>query len=124
MARIIVVEDSKLLRADLVEEVELWGHDVAGYEDGLAGYEAVKARKPDLVLSDVHVPGMNGLELMQNVRNLGSEYSEVPFLFLTGIDSPTDSMQQSSSLEFLQKPIDYGTLKTAIDRRLARQADA
>lgn len=123
MARIIVVEDSKLLRADLVEEVELWGHEVVGFEDGLSGYEAVKASKPDLILSDVHVPGMSGLELMQSVRRLGAGFCDVPFLFLSGIDPGRDPLPGSSTVEFLQKPIDYGALKTAIDRRLARPTE-
>ena len=68
MGRIVIVEDSDVLRADLVEEVELWGHDVASVENGSAGLEAVKAFKPDLILSDVNVPGMNGIDLLNTVR--------------------------------------------------------
>ncbi len=117
--QILIVEDD-------VESCEVMGavlHD-AGYSVDLAhdGYEALELaarRRPDLVVSDVQMPNLDGVEL---VRRLHSFDPELPVVFTTGIENTKDLVTASEhygASECLKKPMKPDDLLWAIDRALA-----
>ena len=86
MARILAVDDSKAMR-DLVSSVLISaGHEVQVASDGDEALEVARTERFDLVLSDVHMPNMNGISLVSKLRRLpGFEY--IPMIMVTTEDS-------------------------------------
>jgi len=87
MAEILVVDDEHAIRQGLAHVLSTAGHAVREAADGEAACAAVSRRRPDLVLLDVMMPGMDGLA---TCRALRADDPELPILFLTALDD-TDS---------------------------------
>ena len=88
MARILVVDDSTTMRQMVSFTLVDAGHEVTEAEDGLKALEAAKGRKFDLVITDVNMPGMNGIDLVKSLREI-AEFKFTPILVLT-----TESAQE------------------------------
>ena len=82
MARILVVDDSTTMRQMVSFTLTDAGHEVTEAPDGSRALEAARAKKFDLVITDVNMPGMNGLDLVKSLRALG-EFKFTPILVLT-----------------------------------------
>jgi DNA-binding response OmpR family regulator len=67
--KILVVEDEHMLRVAITHKLEADGYDIQSAVDGKEGLEKIKAEKFDLILSNVMMPFINGLELVANVRD-------------------------------------------------------
>ncbi|MGZ7459811.1 response regulator [Pseudomonas sp. Ma2-10] len=78
-ARIMVVEDEPKLAALLRDYLQAAGHQVDCLDDGLAVVPAVRAAEPALILLDIMLPGMNGLQICRELRT----FSEVPIMLIT-----------------------------------------
>ncbi|HYP29862.1 MAG TPA: response regulator [Blastocatellia bacterium] len=65
---ILVVEDNQDTRELLVLHLTLQGHEVSGAEDGQEGLDRIKEDRPDLILTDLSMPRLNGVELIRRVR--------------------------------------------------------
>lgn len=68
MARILVVEDDRHISRVVVLWLQRNGHEVLTAEDGLSALEHIRSRSPDLLVTDVNLPGLNGLDLIEKVR--------------------------------------------------------
>jgi DNA-binding response OmpR family regulator len=86
MATILVVDDEPAIRA--LVRAALAEHDVIEAADGPSGIEAASTGEPDLILLDIALPGMSGLEVCRRLR-ASPATSRVPVLVLTGLDTPT-----------------------------------
>ncbi len=82
MATILVVDDSTTMRQMVCFTLTSAGHDVVEAADGNEGVAAARQGKFDLVITDVNMPGMNGIELVRALRAL-PEYKFTPMLVLT-----------------------------------------
>jgi len=82
VARILVVDDSAVVRRVLAFMLEKGGHDVSFAQNGEEGLAAVRAARPDLVLSDLEMPVMDGITFAQQVR-LDPDIGGVPIIMLT-----------------------------------------
>ncbi|MBL8516917.1 MAG: response regulator [Betaproteobacteria bacterium] len=82
MATILVVDDSTTMRQMVAFTLTSAGHDVVEAADGQQGVEAAKAGKFDLIITDVNMPVMNGIELVRALRAL-PDYKFIPMLVLT-----------------------------------------
>ena len=120
MATILCVEDEPGLRADLAEELECLGHDVLQAEDGAAGLELVVAHRPDLVISDITMPRMNGFEFLEKLRHDHPELAEMPFLFLSALSDREDVLAgiRKGGDDYLTKPVDYDMLTARVGSAL------
>lgn len=78
--RILLVDDHLTLALTLGKILELQGYAVTTAASGEEALEALQQDRPDIVLSDVKMPGMSGLELMQQVRG---NYPNLPFILIT-----------------------------------------
>ena len=87
MARILLIDDDPALLDVLVMAFEDAGHDVVSAGDGAAGLEWVDRILPDLVVSDVNMPRVDGFALCRRVRE---RYPELPVILLTSRDSEID----------------------------------
>src|SRR3990167_8935003 len=83
-AKILVVEDEEILLTALREELENGGYEVGGAVDGQEGLEKVKSFKPDLVLLDLVMPRMDGMEMLRKLKE-ASDTRDVPVVILTNL---------------------------------------
>ncbi len=86
--RILCVEDQADLLDDLVLELSDHGYRVEGCRDGHAALALFSAERFDLIICDIQLPGMGGIELLNRVRQLPEERSEVPAIFLSAFGDP------------------------------------
>ena len=82
MARILIVEDEPDIRFMMRLILESAGHNVTEAKDGAAGLMSVKSAPPDLVITDVIMPGMNGLDFIERLRS-DPNSSAIPILVVS-----------------------------------------
>src|SRR3989344_2171943 len=83
-AKVLVVEDEEILLTGLKEELESGGYTVQGASDGVEGLEQTKSFKPDLILLDLLMPKMDGMEMLQKLK-ADSATRDVPVVILTNL---------------------------------------
>ncbi len=98
--QILVVDDDLNLRELLIDTLNTIGYAAEAAADGIEALERLAGRKYDLVISDVRMPGMDGVGLLKKVRHL---YPDLPVLFITGVESP-EVIGRASPDGFLAKP--------------------
>ncbi len=118
---ILIVEDDPDSLANTTLLLELEGFTVIGAQNATVGLDLIQSRKPSLVICDILMPGMNGLELLAEVRR-HPESAPTPFLFLTAL---TDYHQLRSAMnagadDYLTKPYSADDLLGAVTARLHR----
>lgn len=115
--RILVIEDEHVMRELLRLHLGSAGYSVEVAEDAIsAGYALLKG-PPDLIISDVEMPHMNGLELLAALR-AEENLARVPVIFLTSFEEGEDRARSLGALEYLPKPIRLDELLTAVRRHL------
>jgi type IV pilus assembly protein PilB len=120
-SRILVVDDDAALREMLREILADEHYDVVLAEDGNAGLAAVHREKPDLVITDLQMPGLDGLGLLRKLRR-DLATCQIPVIFLTVIES-LDSEARALDLgadDYLGKPVERSRLLGRVRRALLR----
>lgn len=121
MARVLVIEDDGALIEVLALAFGDAGHEVQTARDGVAGLEAIRTWKPDAVVSDVNMPGIDGFTLCKRLRDAGNT---VPLVLLTSRDNEID---ESLGLElgaddYVAKPFSTRILLARVGALLRRDA--
>ncbi|MCZ8186237.1 MAG: sigma-54 dependent transcriptional regulator [Beijerinckiaceae bacterium] len=116
--RILVVEDDRMVRHALVEWLGIAGHQVVEAEDGASALAQLAQAAPELVLSDIRMPGLSGLDLLARLRAVDPD---LPVILLTGHgDVPMAvAAMQGGAHDFVTKPYDPDHLAAIIARGLA-----
>ena len=104
---ILVVEDHQLLLEAIQDLLQVNGYEVAMANNGFAALDAIKKRPPDLILSDITMPQMDGYDLYQKVRENPS-WVRIPFIFLTARGERTDVLRGKALgvEDYIVKPFD------------------
>ncbi|MFN8527617.1 MAG: response regulator [Anaerolineae bacterium] len=121
MHKILVIEDEKSLLEDLIAILQYADYDAEGEGGGAEGVEHALAWKPDLILCDVMMPGVDGFEALRRIRGEPS-ISGTPFIFLTARGDRA-SQRQGMDLgadDYLVKPFTATELLSAVEARLKR----
>ena len=115
---ILVVEDEPALQETLVYNLEKDGYRVRAAGDGLAALEAARALKPDLVVLDIMLPGLDGFEVCKVLR----KESSVPILMLTARDDEIDRVVglEVGADDYLTKPFSMRELLARVKAQLRR----
>lgn len=95
-AKILVVEDEEILLTALKEELQTGGYEVEGASDGVEGLSKVKIFKPELILLDLLMPKMDGMEVLQKLK-ADSETRDIPVVILTNL-SDYEKISEALSL--------------------------
>lgn len=117
MSRIVLVEDDEPLRSALTELLEAAGHFVTALEKAELAVEALDRVDPDIVVTDFHLPGMDGLAFASLLWKRGVE---VPVILISGDfpDGSTPPGRPGEPAARIQKPFKGSVLLDAIDRAL------
>jgi TMAO reductase system sensor TorS len=119
--RILVAEDNPVNQQVALGLLRRQGHDVDIAADGEAAVEAVRARSYDVVLMDVRMPRLDGLEATRRIRGLAAPRNRVPVIALTASVLPeeTDRFLAAGMDGYLPKPIDPAALAMLLSRHAA-----
>lgn len=120
---ILVIDDSAVDRLLLRAILEPHGYEVTTVEDGMQAVAALEVLRPDLILLDVCLPGIDGYELCRQLRNLPST-AETPIIFVSANTGSVDRVKafDSGGVDYLVKPIEAGEVQARIRTHLALQA--
>ncbi len=112
MAKILCIEDEAMIRGQIVEELQDAGYEVVEAEDGRHGLEMLLEHQPNIVISDVSMPNMDGRELLSKVRSELPQFADMPFIFLTAFSDRKDVLSglDLGVDDYLTKPIDFDIL--------------
>ncbi len=119
MAKILAVDDSASMRQMVSFTLKGAGHDVVEASDGVEAYKIAQGTSVDLVLSDVNMPNMNGIELCEKLRGLAS-YKFTPILMLTTESTGDKKMagKSAGATGWIVKPFNPDQLLTTIKKVL------
>jgi serine phosphatase RsbU (regulator of sigma subunit) len=120
-ATILSIDDEPLVRESLVAFLEDSGYQMLEAENGEQGLQIIHERKPDLVICDLHMPVMGGLDVLEQLRK---EALDIPFIVVSGAGVIGDAVHalQLGAWDYLLKPIvDMATLEHAVFRSLERK---
>jgi DNA-binding response OmpR family regulator len=122
--KILCIEDDRDTASLICEELVDRGFEVRAAYNGCDGLSAILEEPPDLVLSDIGMPGMSGFELLRTLTSMEPRFESMPFVFLTAL-SDLDNELTGWNLgadDYLTKPVDYDVLAALIAARLTRVA--
>ncbi|WP_292051612.1 MULTISPECIES: cell cycle two-component system response regulator CpdR [unclassified Brevundimonas] len=117
MARILLAEDDSSLRGFLKRALERTGHDVVDCENGDEAIDALQDQSFDLLLTDIVMPGADGIEV---ARNATARYPEMKIMFISGFAAVAlTAAQASPQAKVLAKPVHLRDLVDEVDRMIA-----
>ena len=118
--KILNIDDDQDIRQNIRELLENFGYQVTEAADGLTGLEILKTEDPDLVLCDLRMPGMHGLEVLAQITQ---EYPQLPVIVISGTDEISDAVKalHLGAWDFILKPIrNLSVIIHAVERALER----
>jgi len=123
MTKILIIEDENLLRGEVEEWLELEDYEVIGARNGLEGLQLARSEHPDLIISDITMPELDGFGVLLEL-NSDSITAGIPFIFVTARASH-DDIRQGMTMgadDYITKPFTRLELLEAIDTRLRKKA--
>lgn len=122
MADVLVVDDDQTVREVVVSYLRAGGHSVTEVGDGEAALSAMRHRRADLVVLDLMLPGLGGLEVCQRLRDT----SEVPIIMLTALGAESDRLVglRLGADDYVTKPFSPRELALRVDSVLRRVGNA
>lgn len=118
MTHILLIDDEHKLTDPLRSSFERAGFDVSVANDGHAGLSLAMVEEPDVIILDVMMPGLDGWQVCQAVR----QYSTVPIIMLTALDDSVDRIKglELGADDYLVKPFSYKELEAHVRAMLRR----
>ena len=120
MARILVIDDQRSIRNTLKDILEYEKHEVITAEHGEEGVEKYEAEKPDVVLCDIKMPNMDGMEVLEKIMSMPHD---APVIMISGhgnIDTAVEAIKKGA-YDFIEKPLDLNrllvTVRNAIEKK-------
>ena len=119
MANILAVDDQTSIRQLVKYILELDGHDITLAQDGQEALDMARDQQFDLVISDVNMPGMTGINMVSKIRRM-DEYQGTPILMLTTetSDYKKSKARSSGASGWLSKPFEPARLSKAVSKLL------
>lgn len=119
MSKILVIDDERSIRSTLKDILEYEKYQVDLAEDGQQGIDLVRKNEYDIVLCDIKMPGMDGIEVLEKIQILAPD---VPVVMISGhgnIDTAVESIKKGA-FDYIEKPLDLNrlliTIRNAMDK--------
>lgn len=118
MARILVVEDEPILRQNIADRLRAEGHEVIDAGSGEAGVELATLLAPDLILTDLRLPGLDGMSLLKEVKRISPRIMVV-MITAHGTERSAVEALREGAYDYLHKPIDLKELVLLVERAVS-----
>lgn len=119
MSKILVIDDEKSIRNSMKEILSFEGYEVIATDNGLEGLVALKTEKPEAVFCDIKMPKMEGIEVLERIKEINPS---IPVIMISGhgtIDTAIQAIKKGA-YDFIEKPLDLNriliTIKNATDK--------
>ena len=123
---ILVVDDDESVRSFIEMCAQMQGFQVVTAVNGLDATEKLAARAPDLIVTDLMMPGQSGYEFLRSLQSAGN--GRIPVFVITGstLDNSTIAIikQEANVVEFIGKPVKIGSFNAALHKHLRTQPKA
>src|SRR6478736_7376398 len=116
--RVLIVEDEENERSGLAELVSSWGYEAQTAADGQEGYEKIAAWSPSIVITDLKMPRMGGMELLERIAGDSQTIAVIVVTAQGTIDSAVQAMR-IGAYDYITKPIDTSRLRTILQNASA-----
>ncbi len=113
--KILVVDDEKIMRDSIREALSVSGYDVICAEDGIAARDILNRQEFDIVLSDIKMPGMSGIELLKYVKQINPDTLVIIMTAFGTIESAIEAMREGA-FDYLTKPFSVDQIEVVIDK--------
>ena len=113
--KVLLIEDDDTSREQLVKAIRKEGYEVLAAENGGAGLEVFKKELPEIVITDLKMAGVDGLEVMHTVRRLSTDVQVIVITAYGETDTAISALREGA-LDYLKKPLDLDLLTTALGR--------
>jgi DNA-binding NtrC family response regulator len=117
MARVLIVDDQEMMRDSLAATLSRDGHEVVAAHDGQAALNRLTERRFDLMLTDLKMPRVNGLELLGEVKKVRPDLPVILMTAFATVQTAVEAMKLGA-YDYIQKPFDGEELKLLVDRTL------
>ena len=121
MTKILVIDDERSIRNSMKDILQYEGYEVVLAENGMEGLVSVKSEKPDVVFCDIKMPKMEGIEVLERIKEFSAD---TPVIMISGhgtIDTAIEAIWKGA-YDFIEKPLDLNriliTIKNATDKHL------
>jgi DNA-binding response OmpR family regulator len=113
--RILIVEDDPAIRMLVTAVLEAEGHEISEAADGLAALPAAQAERPDVVLLDIGLPGLDGFGVLAQLKE-DPELRDVPVIMVTAWGAPelVEKARELGAHDYVQKPFDVTDLRDRV----------
>lgn len=119
MSTILVVEDNDLNRRLFVDLLTTRGHTIIEALDGTQALELVRTKQPDLVLMDIQLPTVSGLDVTREIREMQDiKQPRIVAISAFALKQDADKALQAGCDDYISKPIAIGPFFTTIDKNL------
>jgi DNA-binding NtrC family response regulator len=119
-AEVLIVDDDAILRRALTDRLRFWGHATAEAGSGEEALRQIQARRFDLVLLDLKMPGMSGMDVLHRLQDSGCEADVVVLTAHGSVEAAVEAIK-AGALDFLPKPADFDLLRAVVDRSLSKR---
>src|SRR5262245_34158900 len=117
MARILIVDDQEMMRDSLAATLVREGHEVVAAGDGPIAVDKLGASRFDLLISDLKMPKMTGIELLGEAKKLRPDMPVVLMTAFATVQTAVEAMKLGA-YDYIQKPFDGDEIKHLVDRTL------
>ncbi len=113
--KILLAEDEESVRHMIRAFLEMEGYQVVAAGDGQEALEVYRRERPDLLISDIDMPYMTGIELASEIRRQDSGF---PVILISGNLKSCDYIASDANISYLPKPFNWGELRREVDAAL------
>ena len=115
--KVLIVDDDDAFRVAVVRVLQEEGYTVVEATDGAKGLEKAMKQSPDVIVSDVYMPNMNGFVMVEELQK-DKKTSKIPVIMMTGVAQEAGAWSSDVAIEYLEKPFSLETLVDTVKRVL------
>ena len=122
MYKVLIVEDTLAIREEIYDILLMEGYEVFQAENGLIGFEVAMKEHPDLIISDILMPALNGFEMFEKLQE-NKKTASIPLIFLSAKAEKEDirTGMNLGAEDYLTKPLNINDLLSAIENKINKK---
>lgn len=120
MKKIFIVDDDEDMRSGISSMLHINGYAVTEADNGTDALDMISAQKPDLIISDIMMPNMNGFMLREALK-ANPETADIPMIMISGYASDAGAWGSDPGIVYLNKPFTFDELMVVVNQRLKKR---